>query len=53
MASVRILCSFPDGSSVEVEAYTDSGYPDAFREAEARAVSAYREVLPDVSSEVE
>lgn len=50
MSLVGITHHYPDGTVVEVAVEVDDDYPDSLAEAEARCLSLYRSVVPDVEA---
>lgn len=51
MSAVAITHHYPDGTVVECAVEVDDDYPDSLSEAEARCLSLYRSVVPDVEAE--
>lgn len=48
MSAIGITHEWPDGTTIEITVEVDDDYPDSLSEAEARCLSIYRSLVPDV-----
>jgi hypothetical protein len=51
VSAVAITHQYSDGTVIEVAVEVDDDYPQSLAEAEARCLSLYRSVVPDLEVE--